>query len=94
MKFRNQTMKYGKSEKEFMDNIPGFGFLRLKQIIGDSKADPPVPPIIPVCASSWWAGVKRGDYPAPVKLGPNTTAWTVESIRELIETINNREAAA
>ncbi len=90
MKFRNQTMKYGKSEKAFMDNIPEFGFLRLKQIIGDSKADPPVPPIFPVCASSWWAGVKRGDYPAPVKLGPNTTAWTINSIRALIEKINNQ----
>ncbi len=92
MKFRNQTINYDKSEKEFMDNIPGFGFLRLKQIIGDSKADPPIPPIFPICASSWWAGVKRGDYPSPVKLGPNTTAWKAESIRKLIEKINNQEA--
>ena len=85
MKKRNQERKYG---------IPEIGYMRLRFIIGDSKSDPPVPAIIPVCASSWWAGVKRGDYPAPVKLGPNTTAWTVESIRELIEKINNQEAAA
>ncbi len=85
MKFRNQAMKYG---------IPEIGFLRLRYIIGDSKSDPPIPAIIPVCASSWWAGVKSGIYPAPVKLGPNTTAWTVESIMELIEKINNQEAAA
>ena len=85
MKKRNQERKYG---------IPEIGYMRLRFIIGDSKSDPPVPAIIPVCASSWWAGVKRGDYPAPVKLGPNTTAWTVESIRELIEKINNQEVAA
>ncbi len=85
MLFRNQAKKYG---------IPEIGYMRLRYIIGDSKADPPIPAIFPVCASSWWAGVKSGVYPAPVKLGPNTTAWTVESIMELIEKINNQEAAA
>ena len=82
MNKRNQENKYG---------IPEIGYMRLRYIIGDSKTDPPIPAIIPVCASSWWAGVKSGIYPAPVKLGPNTTAWTVESIKELIEKINNRE---
>ena len=27
--------------------------LRLKQILGDPKADPPVEPIIPISKSSW-----------------------------------------
>ena len=88
MKYYKRDATYGKS------SIPEFGYLRLRQIIGDSKSDPPINPIFPVCASSWWAGVKRGDYPAPVKLGPNTTAWTIISIRELIEKINNQEASA
>lgn len=65
--------------------IPSDGFLRLSQILGDKKAKPPVPPIIPVSKSSWWAGVKSGRYPAPVKLGARTTAWRVEDIRILIE---------
>ena len=91
MKFRNQANKYGSSEIDFRDQIPEFGFLRLWQIIGDSKSDPPVLPIFPICAASWWAGVRSGRYPAPVKLGPNTTAWTVASIRGLIEKLNNQE---
>jgi len=75
-----------------MDNmtsqIPQSGFLRLHQIIGNPKADPPYPAIIPVSASSWWAGVKAGRYPKPIKLGPRTTAWKAEDIRALIESAN------
>ena len=67
-----------------MHQLPETGFLRLKQIIGDPDAEPPIPAIIPVGKSSWWEGVKSGRYPAPVKLGPRMTAWRVESIRDLI----------
>ncbi|RLA48223.1 MAG: transcriptional regulator [Gammaproteobacteria bacterium] len=60
------------------------GYLRLYQIIGNNKAEPPIPPIIPVSKSTWWAGVKLGRFPQPIKLGPRTTAWRVEDIRALI----------
>ena len=40
---------------------------------------------IPVSKSTWWAGIKSGRYPKPVKLGPRITAWRVEDIRALIE---------
>ena len=64
--------------------LPQAGFLRLRQIIGDPKADPPIPAIIPVKKSCWWKGVKSGRFPKPVKLGPRVTAWRVEDIRSLI----------
>lgn len=65
-----------------MHQLPEAGFLRLPQIIGDAKRG--IPALIPVCKSTWWAGVKSGRYPAPVKLGPRTTAWNVAAIRALI----------
>jgi len=58
-------------------------FFRLKQIIGDKKAQPPVPAIFPVSASTWWAGVASGRYPKPVKLSERCTAWRVSDILEL-----------
>ena len=64
--------------------LPETGFLRLPQIVGDPRARPPVPALIPVSKSTWWAGVKSGRYPCPVKLGPRITAWRVEDIRRLI----------
>jgi prophage regulatory protein len=59
-------------------DLPATGFLRLRSII--SPRGP-----IPVGKSTWWAGVKTGRFPKPVKLGPRTTAWRVEDIRDLIE---------
>ena len=63
--------------------LPETGFLRLPQIIGDPKAEPPIPPIIPVKKSTWWDGVRSGRFPKPVKLG-RCTMWRVEDIRALI----------
>jgi len=68
-----------------MHQLPETGFLRLPQIIGDNRAQPPVPAVVPVCKSTWWAGVKSGRFPSPVKLGPRTTAWRVEDIRAFIQ---------
>ena len=67
-----------------MQQLPETGFLRLPQIVGNPKANPPIPPIIPISKSSWWAGVKSGKYPKPIKLGERTTVWSVDSIRALI----------
>jgi len=58
--------------------LPTTGFVRLSAILA------PIGPI-PVSKSTWWAGVKSGRYPKPVKLGPRITAWRVEDIRTLIE---------
>jgi predicted DNA-binding transcriptional regulator AlpA len=64
-----------------MDNLPTEGFLRLNQIIGSKTT----PAIIPISKSSWWAGVKEGRFPQPVKLGKRTTVWRISDIRHLIE---------
>jgi hypothetical protein len=67
-----------------MHQLPETGFLRLSQIIGDPNANPPIPALIPVRKSTWWAGVKSGRFPKSVKLGHGTTVWRVEDIRAFI----------
>lgn len=67
-----------------MNQLPQTGYVRLPSIIGNPKAKPPIPAMIPVSKSTWWAGVKTGRYPAPVKLSERTTAWRVEDINALI----------
>jgi len=67
------------------NSIPNTGFLRLYQIIGNPKAEPPITPLYPVSRSTWWNGVKAGRFPQSVKLGPNITAWRVEDILQLIQ---------
>lgn len=69
-----------------MHKLPETGFLRLTQIIGNPKAVPPIPAVIPVSKSTWWEGVRTGRYPQPVRtLGLRITAWRVEDIRTLIK---------
>jgi prophage regulatory protein len=77
-----------------VNNLPEAGYLRLTQIIGNPKCEPPIPAIIPVCSSSWWNGVKKGIYPKPVKLSKNCTAWKISDIKALIERIDNQEGEA
>jgi predicted DNA-binding transcriptional regulator AlpA len=60
------------------DDLPETGFVRLISIVAPNGP-------IPVSKSTWWAGVKSGRYPKPVKLGPRITAWRAEDIRALIK---------
>ena len=65
-------------------------FLRLKQIIGDPKAEPPIQPILPISKSSWWDGVKTGRFPKAIKIGANTTVWREDEIRSLVDKLADR----
>lgn len=58
--------------------LPEIGFIRLPEVLA----------VFPISKSAWWAGVKDGRFPKPVKLGPKTSAWRVQDIRSLIENLN------
>jgi predicted DNA-binding transcriptional regulator AlpA len=55
--------------------LPEAGLIRLRPLLA----------LIPVSKSSWWAGVKSGQFPKPVRLGPRTTAWKIKDIRALLD---------
>jgi prophage regulatory protein len=55
--------------------LPETGYVRLPAVLA----------VFPVSKSNWWAGVRSGRYPSPVKLSERCTAWRVEDIRALIE---------
>jgi hypothetical protein len=67
-----------------MHQLPETGYVRLSQIIGNRRAKPPIPAIIPVSKSTWWEGVRSGRFPKPLKLGARITVWRVEDIQALI----------
>ena len=58
--------------------LPETRFVRLKQILAPSGP-------IPVSKSTWWAGVKDGRFPKPLKLGARVTVWRAEDIHTLID---------
>jgi prophage regulatory protein len=58
--------------------IPDTGFVRISQILE----------VIPLGKTSWWAGVKSGRFPKPIKLTEHTTAWRAEDIHKLIKQLS------
>ena len=63
MKRRWQRMVLLERVPESGEALPRAGLARLEQIIGDPTADPPIPPLIPISKSTWWAGVRSGRFP-------------------------------
>ena len=64
--------------------LPNTGFVRLRSILAPKGP-------IPISKSTWWAGIKSGRYPQPVRtLGARITAWRVEDIRALIDQASKR----
>lgn len=51
---------------------------------GPKRPRPAILPVFPVSNSSWFAGVQKGVYPAPVKFG-RRSFWRVEAIRALLQ---------
>jgi predicted DNA-binding transcriptional regulator AlpA len=71
--------------------IPKAGLARLEQIIGDPKANPPIPALVPVSKSTWWSGVRSGRFPPPIKVTPGVSAWRWEDIHRLLESLRPEE---
>lgn len=61
-------------------------FYRLRDIVGDRKKG--ISGIIPVSRSAWYAGIKDGRYPKPVKLSEQTSAWRSTDIDALVEKLS------
>ena len=63
-----------------IQELPQTGLLRIKQVLR----------FIPVSRSHFWAGVKAGRYPRPMKLSARVTCWRAEDIQKLIESAEGR----
>ena len=55
-------------------------WLRLSDIVGDTKAEPPIEALIPVSRSTIYRLIAAGKFPAPVKPLPSISLWSAEEI--------------
>lgn len=62
-------------------------FYRLREIIGDRKQG--ITGIVPISKAAWYAGIKEGRFPKPVKLSEKTSAWKASDIEMLVERLSN-----
>ncbi|MCG9032373.1 helix-turn-helix transcriptional regulator [Laribacter hongkongensis] len=49
---------------------------------------PEVLAIIPVSRATWYEGIKKGRFPAPVKLGSRVSLWRHSDIERLVASIS------
>ena len=61
--------------------LPAVGFIRIRTVLQ----------IIPISRSAWYQGIADGKFPKPIKLGPRSSAWRVEDIRELINKVGGEQ---
>lgn len=54
---------------------PTTRYLRMSQILGDPKADPPIPAILPIGRTTFLNGIKSGKFPKPLKCGDRINIW-------------------
>ena len=68
-----------------VSGMPTEGYVRIWNIIGRraAKGHSSVPGMIPVSRATWYAGVKSGRFPRPIKHG-RVAMWRMEDIRALI----------
>lgn len=69
------TNKRERKIYEKLQDIPQAGLLRLNQVLQ----------FVPISRSGWWAGVKTGRFPKPLKLSERVTCWKAVDIRTLVE---------
>jgi len=73
-----------------LNEIPKAGYCRLSQIIGNKKAKPPIPAVLPISRSTWYEGVKSGKFPKPIHAG-RLAMWRWADIRKLVEQMGQAE---
>jgi prophage regulatory protein len=76
---RRDEISIGRLVRQF--TIPATGLVRLWEVLT----------VLPICKSDWWAGVKLGRYPRPVKQSEPYAAWKADDIRALIKQIAEQQ---
>ena len=69
--------------------IPSTGYLRIDSILGNKRKG--IPALLPMCRSTWYAGIREGKYPQSINLTERTVVWRVEDILALIEEIGSQD---
>jgi len=76
----HQAQDEQETMKQVPMQLPSTGFVRLPVVLS----------VFPVSRSSWYRGIKKGKYPAPVKIGEHSSAWAVQDLFALFERLKNQ----
>jgi predicted DNA-binding transcriptional regulator AlpA len=72
-----RTTKFVNNSKpadDWFSSLPDSAFIRQSQLLSTQ--------LVPFSASTLWRMVNRGEFPSPIKLSDQITAWRVGEIRQ------------
>jgi hypothetical protein len=65
--------------------VASIAYLRVSDIARNRRTG--TPGLLPITASTWWAWVKAGRAPAPIKLSPGCTVWRTADVLAFAEAL-------
>lgn len=86
----NINQPHKATPKPYVGTLPNTGFVRLAQLVADSKTGRPG--ILPFSSATVWRRVRAGTFPAPVKLSEKVTAWRAEDVRAWLDAQGDQTA--
>jgi prophage regulatory protein len=64
-------------EIENMHEKPSDALVRIQKIVGPNG-------LIPISRSSFYAGIRDGIYPKPIRLGKRTSVWRLSELMQIV----------
>lgn len=61
--------------------------LRIRHVIGDPRANPPQPGLLPISKAGWYRGIKAGRFPRGVAIGPRSVGWRLSDLNRCFENL-------
>ena len=86
-KLKKYIDKRIEAKMDVAPDIPKEGFLRLQDIVKNPNNPHP---LIPISRAGWYAGIKEGKYPKPVRLSARAVAWRREDIVAIMRTFKKK----
>ncbi len=74
-----------------MDSIIPQKLYRLFEIIGDRTKTPPVQGLISVSRSTWYDGIRKGYFPAPLRICKRISVWRGQDLIQCINDLENSD---
>jgi len=71
-----------------MQKITHSGFLPLSWIIGNASKG--IQHLIPVSRATWYAGIKSGKFPKPIRLSEGVSVWRTSDIDTLCHQLDQQ----
>ena len=60
-----------------MHEKPSDALVRIQKIVGPNG-------LIPISRSSFYAGIRDGIYPKPIRLGKRTSVWRLSELMQIV----------